>query len=65
MRLSLDLASFTSSPKDVTEDVLAYVDPPAALTHCREFEVGDDLKIPGELDMSTATDVKPHDLGNL
>jgi len=61
MSLSPDFASLTSSPKDVTTEVLAYPDPPAPFTQSHEFEVGDDLEIPGGLDMSTATEVKPHD----
>lgn len=56
------LASLTSSPKNVTEDVLAYADPPGPFAHSREFEVGDNLEIPGGLDMSIAVEVKPYGL---
>jgi len=62
MPLSPDLASLTSSPKDVTEDILAYADPPTLSTHFHEFEVGDNLDIPGGLDMNVVTEVKPHNL---
>jgi len=60
--LSPDIASLTSSPKDVTEDVLAYADLPAPFTHSREFEAGEDFEIPGALDMGTVTEVNPYDL---
>jgi len=60
--LSLDLASLTSSPKDVTEDVLAYANPAAPFTHYREFDMGDEFQIPSGLDMGTATQVNPYDL---
>jgi len=60
--LSLDLASLTSSSKDVTADVLAYADQPTPFTHSREFEVGDDLEIPGVLDISITPEVELHDL---
>ena len=53
--LSQDLASHSSSPKDVTEDILIFVDPPAPFNHSCEFEVDEDLGNPSEFDLSITT----------
>ena len=61
MSLLSDLASHTSSHKDITEDVHASADQPAPFIHSCEFEVGEDLKSAGELDMSITLDVEYHE----
>ena len=52
MCLSHDLPPYTSSQKDVTDDVLVSADPPTPFNHSCEFEVGEDLGSPSELDLS-------------
>ena len=62
MSLSQDLAPHTSSPKDVTEDVLVSSDPPAFFHHSCECEMGEDLESASELNMSITPDVEHRDL---
>jgi len=50
--LSHDIAPHNSSLKDVTKDVLVYADSPAPFNYSCEFEVGEDLGNPNELDLS-------------
>jgi len=52
MSLSQDLAPYTSSPKDVTEDILVYADPPILFNDSCEFEVGEQFDTASELDMN-------------
>jgi len=59
--LSSDLASLTSSPKDVTEDILVYVDLPTTLNDVYEFEVGERSDTIGELDISITPKVESYD----
>jgi len=58
--LSPNLALHTSSPKDVTEDVLVSANPPTPFNHSHEFEVVEDLKNPSELDMSIKSNIERH-----
>jgi len=60
--LSADLVPHTSSPKDVTEDVLVYANPPTSFNHSLEFEVDEDLENPSELDMSITSDIDHHEI---
>jgi len=62
MFLSQDLAPHTSSPKDLTDDILVSSNPPTPFNHSREFEVGEDLETPSELDMSIKSDVENHEI---
>jgi len=62
--LSIDLASLTSSPKDVIEDILVYVYLPTTLNNFCEFDVGEQFDTIGELDISITPKVEPHDLDN-
>ena len=61
--LSQDLAPHTSSPTDITKDVLASADPPTTLNYSFEFEEGDECGNPSELDCcsheSCEEDVEP------
>lgn len=54
MSVSQDLSPHTSSPKGITEDVLVSADPLAPFNHSSEFEVGEDLENPSELDIVIA-----------
>jgi len=47
---------------DVAKDVLVTADLPTALNDFCEFEVGDDLGNPSELDVSIKSNIKHHDL---
>jgi len=62
MSLSTDLASLISSLKDVTEDVLVYVNLPTTLNDFCELDVGEQSNTVSELDISITPEVEPHDL---
>ena len=59
--LSQDLAPHTSSPTDITEDVLVSGDPPAHFHHSRDFEEGDDLESASDLNMSVIPQIEHRD----
>jgi len=63
--LSSDLASYTSSPKDVTEDILVYVDLPTTLNDFCKFQVGEQFDTIGELDISITPEVERYNLDDL
>ena len=63
--LSTDLAPYTSSPKDFTEDILVYVNLPTTLNDCRELEVGEQSDLVSELETSIAPIVKLHDFDDM
>jgi len=55
---SQDLAPHTSSPTNITEDVLVSANPPAPFHHSREFEEGEDLKSASEVNMSVTPEIE-------
>ena len=59
--LSHDIAPHTSSPKDVTEDLLVYAYSPAPFNHSCELEVAEYLRNSSELDLSIITYNEHHD----
>ena len=62
MSLSPSLPPTPSLHKDVAKDVLVTADPPTALNDFCEFEVGDDLGNPSELDLNIKSNIKHYDL---
>ena len=56
-----DLASHTSSPKDVTDDIFISSNPPTTLNDFYEFQEGEDLKSATELDMRITPDIEHRD----
>jgi len=55
--LSEDPTPYTSSPKDVTEDVLVFAQLPTTLNDSFEFEEGDECGNPSELDLSVTLSI--------
>jgi len=62
MSLSTDLAPCTNSLKDVSEDILVYVDLPTTPNDFCEFDVGEQSDPISELDTSITPEVEPHEL---
>jgi len=60
--ISFDLASLTSTPKNVIEDILVYVNLPTTLNDFCEFDVSEQSDAVSELDISITPEVEPHDL---
>jgi len=60
MSLSTDLAPCTSSPKEVTEDILVYVYLSTTLNDFYEFEVCERSDTISELEISITPEVEPH-----
>jgi len=60
--LSTDLAPYTSSLKDVTGDILVYIDLPTTLNDFCEFQVCEQSDTVCELDISVTPEVEPRDL---
>jgi len=61
MSLSPNLATYTSSPKDVTVDIQISSNPPTTVNYFCEFQEGGDLKSASELDMSITLDIEHRD----
>jgi len=62
MSLSQDLAPHTIPPMEITDDVLVCADPPTPFKQSCEFEVGDNLETPHELDLSITTYNEHHEM---
>ena len=62
MSLSQDLASHTSSPMEVTDDILVPFEPPAPFNNSSEFEVGEDLESRRDLDLNIKSNIKHHEI---
>jgi len=65
MSVSPNHAPHTNSHKIITDDVLVFSNLPTILNDSFEFEVGEDLVNPSELDMSVKSDIEYYEIAQL